>query len=173
MDSRDKELYDYYELMDKCVSVSEEDTEFRGHFDKWSFYDYDKTTKKPLNITGQYFLYENLTSDKKVYYPKLSIYLNSLPYDQTIGIECYDVRRSWEWRKEIKYTHEGKDYSEFVGERESIIQRHIQWGNYVMIYGVWDSRPDWKSLRRAYENSWWFHKTKKEKRNIKIDELLK
>jgi hypothetical protein len=41
-----------------------------------------------------------------------------------------------------------------------------------MIYGVWDSYPSWKELRSSYERTWWFHKTKSEKRDITINKIL-
>ena len=44
--------------------------------------------------------------------------------------------------------------------------------DYHLIYGVWDRLPDWKTLRRHYENTWWFHRPIEEKRDIRLDSIL-
>ena len=49
---------------------------------------------------------------------------------------------------------------------ESEIKRDVQWVDYHLIYDVWNSYPTWKELRRAYERTWWFHKTKQQKRDF-------
>jgi hypothetical protein len=173
MTENEQRVYDAYAKRDRYVPVDKEDKEFREHFDKWNYMDFHKTLKKDLSIPGQVLLYENLTSNHHVYYPKLSVYINTLPCDQTIEYEFFDFRRSWEWREQVKMTDiYGKDFDMYIGEEPSMIQRHIQWGNYIMVYGVWDSKPDWKELRRAYEETWWFHKTKQQKRDIKLNKIF-
>jgi hypothetical protein len=66
---------------------------------------------------GQFFLYEKLLDGRyksnrphnhELFYPKLGLYLNALPCDQTVELEWVDRRRTWEWR--VEYEHGGKTY---------------------------------------------------------------
>jgi hypothetical protein len=43
----------------------------------------------------------------------------------------------------------------------------------MLIYDVWDSKPNWLQLRQAYERTWWFWRTEEEKRDLKLNRLLK
>ena len=127
---------------------------------------------------GKFFLYElntSSTSNKtdRVYYPKLGLYINSLPCDQTLQIEWIDYRRTWEWRTEYEYEYNEKTYKNYIGDTETIIQSLPIWDDTLLIYGVWDSMPNWKQLRQAYERTWWFHRTTDERRDIQLDRILK
>jgi len=146
---------------------------FNEHFKKYNFFDTVTPTKM-----GQFFLYEklldgryrsNFPHDHELFYPKLGLYLNALPCDQTVELEWVDYRRTWEWRTEYK----GKKYQNFIAECETEIQRLPMWHDYLLIYGVWDSMPTWYQLRQAYERTWWFHRTTDELRNLQLDRLLK
>ncbi len=171
--TNEKRIRAEYDKREKYVELDEGDEEFREHFNKWDYMNFEKTLGKSLNVPGQVFLYENLTSNEHIYYPKLSIFLNDRPFDQTIEYECFDFRRSWEWRTEVKLLDVyGKEFKTLVAEEQSEIQRHIQWSNYILVYGIWDSKPNWKEMRRAYEETWWFHKTKQEKRDTKLNDIL-
>jgi hypothetical protein len=150
---------------------------FTDHFEKYEFF----KANSP-NRMGQYFLYEKLLDgryrsnrphDHQLFYPKLGVYLNSLPCDQTIEVEWVDYRRTWEWKVEYDYQHEGKVYKHYMGELPTDIQRLPLWNDYLLIYGVWDSMPTWYQLRQAYERTWWFHRTKDELRNLQLNRLLK
>jgi hypothetical protein len=150
---------------------------FKKHFDKYNFFDTNTPTKM-----GQFFLYEKLIDgrfksnrphDHELFYPKLGLYLNSLPCDQTVELEWVDCRRTWEWQIEYEYEYEGKKYKNYMGEVETEIQRLPMWHDYLLIYGVWDSMPNWQQLRQAYERTWWFHRTTDELRDIQLDRLLK
>jgi hypothetical protein len=45
----------------------------------------------------------------------------------------------------------------------------LDWGNdFLMIYDQWDTLPDWKTLRRAYEKTWTYYKS----RDMIIDSLV-
>lgn len=61
----------------------------------------------------------------------------------------------------------------YMGEVETEIQRLPMWHDYLLIYGVWDSMPNWKQLRQAYERTWWFHRTTDELRNLQLERLLR
>ena len=150
---------------------------FTEHFKKYEFFN----TENPKRM-GQYFLYEKLLDgryksnrphDYELFYPKLGLYLNALPCDQTVELEWVDYRRTWEWRAEYDYEHEGKTYQNFIAECETEIKRLPMWHDYLLIYGVWDSMPTWQQLRQAYERTWWFHRTTDELRDLQLNRLLK
>jgi hypothetical protein len=139
---------------------------FKLHFNKWNFFHYEKTLEEEyrhahlhlaLNKPGQIFLFEHFVT-RGLHYPKLAVFLSYIPCDQTLEIEYSLIKRTYQLNKD-----------EFL---ESEIKRDIQWGDYHLIYDVWNSYPTWKELRRAYERTWWFHKTKQQKRDIKINNIL-
>jgi len=150
---------------------------FTEHFKKYEFYN----TETP-NKMGQYFLYEklldgryksNVTHDHELFYPKLGVYLNSLPCDQTIEVEWVDYRRTWEWNLKYEYKYEDKMYKSCIGQLPTEIESFVLWDDYLLIYGVWDTMSNWKQLRQAYERTWWFHRTTDELRDLQLDRLLK
>jgi hypothetical protein len=162
-----------FKSKEKFIEIIGSDDELIKHWKKYNFFDVIKGPKM-----GQFFLYElntSSTSNKKdrIYYPKLGIYINSLPCDQTIEVEWVDYRRSWEWRTEYDYEYEGKTYKNYIGELPTEIERLPLWDDTLLIYGVWDSMPNWKQLRQAYERTWWFHRTANERRDIQLDRILK
>jgi hypothetical protein len=148
--------------------------EFQEHFNKWNFFDYEGTLENEfgylpyskdlaLRKPGQLFLFENFVTNGStgwggVYYPKLAVFLSYIPCDQTVEIEYSLIKRTYQLNKD-RYL-------------ESEIKRDPQWVDYHLIYDVWNSYPTWKELRRAYERTWWFHKTKQQKRDIKINNIL-
>ena len=154
---------------------------FTKHFKKYEFLN----TTNP-NKMGQYFLYEKLLDgryksntphDHELFYPKLGMYINALPCDQTIEVEWIDYRRTWEWNLKFDYEVKDKDgvpktYQNYFGELPTEIERLPLWSDYLLVYGVWDTMPNWKQLRQAYERTWWFHRTTDELRNIQLDRLL-
>ncbi len=151
--------------------------EFNKHFHKYEFF----KTNSPKKM-GQFFLYEklldgryksNIPHDHELFYPKLGLYLNGLPCDQTIEVEWIDYRRTWEWRVEYDYEYDGKTFQNYIAELETETQRLPIWHDYLLVYGVWDSMPNWKQLRQAYERTWWFHRNTDELRELQLDRLLK
>ena len=122
--------------------------------------------------TGQFFLYEKIEDDL-LHYPKLGIFLNDLPCDQTIELEWFDVRRSWEYRQTYTATSvSGTEYKAHPYDLQSQIQRLILWHDSIDVYGVWDKMPTWKELRVAYEKTIWFGMSIEEKRDRKIRSIL-
>lgn len=122
--------------------------------------------------TGQFFLYEKIEDDL-LHYPKLGLFLNDLPCDQTIELEWFDIRRSWEYRQ--TYTgkmRDGTEYKAHPYDLQSQIQRLILWDDSMEVYGVWDKMPTWKELRVAYEKTIWFGLSIEEKRDRKIKSIL-
>lgn len=155
---------------------------FTEHFKKYEFFN----TENPKRM-GQYFLYEklldgryksNVPHDHELFYPKLGVYLNSLPCDQTIEVEWVDYRRTWEWRLEYDYEYKDKDgsvkiFKNYIAELPTEIERLPIWSDYLLVYGVWDSMPNWQQLRQAYERTWWFHRTTDELRDLQLNRLLR
>jgi len=121
---------------------------------------------------GQFFLYEKIEDDF-IHYPKLGIFLNVLPCDQTIEIEWFDVRRSWEWRQTCTLKlQDGREYETNPCDSQSKIERLILWNDSIEVYGVWDKMPNWKELRIAYEKTVWFGMSKEDRRARKLNSLL-
>jgi len=150
---------------------------FTEHFKKYEFFNTDNP-----NRMGQYFLYEKLLDgryksnrphDHELFYPKLGVYLNGLPCDQTIEVEWVDYRRTWEWNTKYDYEYDGKPYKNYIGELPTEIERLPLWDDSLLVYGVWDSKPNWQQLRQAYERTWWFHRTSDELRDLQLNRLLK
>jgi hypothetical protein len=152
---------------------------FLNHCKKYYFYTASKLDGGTLldhRKFGRYFLYEKEVDDK-LHYPQLAIYINELPCDQTTEVEYINCRRTWEWRTEYKYLYEyrdgvGKEYTNYIAESESNIERTILWGDSMYVYGAWDSMPNWKELKQAYERTWWFHRTYDEIRDIQLNRIL-
>ena len=150
---------------------------FNDHFKKYEIFGPNSPSKM-----GQYFLYEKLLDGRyhsdikhehQLFYPKLGVYINGLPCDQTIEVEWVDYRRNWEWRVDYDYEHKGKTYQSLFAELPTEIERLPIWHDYLLIYGVWDSMPSWVELRQAYERTWWFHRTSDELRDIQLNRILK
>ncbi len=168
----------YRSTMSDLPSVTIVDKEdFTNHFKKYEFFE----TYSPKRI-GQFFLYEkledgryksNIPHDHELFYPKLGLYLNSLPCDQTIEVEWVDYRRTWEWRVEYDYEYDGKTFQNYIAELETEVQRLPLWGDTLLVYGVWDFMPGWKQLRQAYERTWWYHRNTNELRELQLNRLLK
>jgi len=168
-----KELYSKF---DKFQVLEKDNEEFLLHFRKWQYFEFDDTLKKlddsknySFNTPGRIFLYEKFIisdSEEQLHYPKIGVYINGIPCDQTIDVEWIDWRRSWEYNRKFSGT------SKFC-YLPSVVQNMPIFVDYLLIYGVWDKLPNWKELKKAYERTWWFHKTIEEKRDILIEQLIK
>jgi hypothetical protein len=135
-------------------------------------YDYRNKSIK----TGQFFLYETIKDGAMPYlsYPRLGLLINVLPCDQTIEVEWFDVRRTWEFRVPcIAKNIYGNEYDAYVCDNPSEIKRITLWNDSMNVYDVWDSMPAWKELRRAYEKTIWFSTDEQIKRDRTLRSLLK
>lgn len=176
-----------YSKVDKHQLIEKDNQEFSKHFKLWNFFDYDDTLERLDGVNaksvrfvspGKVFLYEKLISDyttgEKLYYPKIGLYLNSLPCDQTVEVEWIDWRRTWEYNRNYEWMGD-KGEVENTGDF-SLLPTQVHtlpiWHDYLLIYGVWDKLPSWKELRKYYERTWWFHKTIQDNRDIKINQLI-
>jgi hypothetical protein len=133
-----------------------------------------------LKEPGNYFLYETITNGRaypgdtspNLSYPKLGIYINSYLVDMAIETQWVDVRRTWEENTEYSYEHDGNVYTEYVSEIRTKFRTLIEWGDQLIVSGIWKTIPNHKQLRIAYEETIWFKKTKSELRNLKINSLF-
>jgi hypothetical protein len=186
----EKYVKEIYSKFDKFQIIEEENKEFNKHFKLWNYFDYDDTLERldgqiqkkfiSLNTPGKVFLYEKLISEaysgsnQKLYYPKIGIYLNSLPCDQTVEVEWVDWRRTWEYNKNYEWV-DNKGETKSNGDF-SYLPTQVQslpiWHDYLLIYDVWDKLPDWKVLKKAYQRTWWYHKTIQDKRDIMINQII-
>lgn len=140
-----------------------------NHLKKYDFFNTNSPSK-----TGQHFLYEIIkdkpTVDGIKYncsttYPKLGIYLNCYPCDQTIELEWVDHRRTWEYNFKIAHHF-------FAIEEQSELKYLPLWNDSMLIYGVWDKIPTWKELKPSYERTWWYYREQDELRDIQINRIL-
>jgi hypothetical protein len=179
-----------YENFDKFVIANNDNKEFTEHFLEWCNLKYPYTLEKLddvdhnqffLNRPGQFFLYEKSIhksdtqnkSHNRIYYPKIGMYVNSIPCDQTFEMEWINVKRTWEWNKKYQYINPDGEIKEYdVCYLSTQVQSLIVWDDDMLIYGVWDKIPNWKELRKHYERTWWFKKTIQQKRDIMLNTLI-
>lgn len=163
----------------KSMIIDIDDSKFTEHSKKWDFYKIDD--KFDHREMGKFFLYEKVVYKQdrtaQLFYPKLAIYLNELTCDQTTEVEWVDYRRTYEWNIKYKYTHTDKDgnqreFKHYLAELETKIERLPLWWDELLVYGAWDSKPNWKQLRQAYERTWWFYRDEDEKRDIQLSRIL-
>jgi len=161
---------------ERFIFIPDNDPIFNKHYKRYGFYEqHDRLNHRNF---GMYFLYELAmhSSDlkgTKLHYPKLGLYINELPCDQTTEVEWIDYRRTWEWRTEYKYTHNDKEYNNYICDLPTEIQRLPIWFDGILVYGAWNTMPNWQQLKQAYERTWWFYRTEDEKRDIQLNRLLK
>lgn len=173
-----EELIQSRERFQYLTEIEYNSSDFNSHFEKYDFF----STNSP-SVAGQYFVYQlfqdlrfnPLKNDTyhRLTYPKLGVYINALPCDQTIEVEWVDYRRTCENNLIYDYQHEGSEYSSFLAYNPTEIKRLPLWHDSMLIYGLWNSKPNWRQIRQAYERTWWFHKTSQELRNIQLNRLLK
>jgi hypothetical protein len=157
------------------TKLQAKDLEIDKHTEKYRF------LKSKLQTHGQYFVYECLVETDKsieITYPKLGIYTYAYICDQTLEIEWIDIRRTWEYKTEREHIYVDKNGKEFkhnnyVSEDRTELRSLILWWDDLLVYGSWDTLPNWKQLRQAYEKSWWFKREIDERRDIQIDRILK
>lgn len=163
------ELRDLYSSRSKSLFISEKDDggkKFLNHYKKYDFFNVSDLKE------GQHFLYEkylyrrNKGNGSIICYPQMGIYLNMIPIDQTVELEWFNYRRTWEYNTSLST---GASVSDFSSELDSL----ILWQDTIFVYGVWDTKPNWKQMKKAFDKTWWFHKTKEKMRYLKIHSLLK
>jgi hypothetical protein len=124
---------------------------------------------------GKHFLYEIVSKDKngyKVTYPEMAIYSKWMPCDQTSEIEYLPYPRTWMWHVEYLCNPE-KGYHIPVYEHPSSLKSHIEWNDFMYVYGIWDTKPKYKELKEAYSKTLWFGKTPEEIIDQKLDTIFK
>ena len=168
--------------------VSGEDWVYNGFDLKTDEYDFLKVRHNKGLRFGQFFLYEHIEemNDREtgryryyvLHYPRIAIYLNDRVIDMAVEVDFFNFRRRWESRREYEFTYkdengEVKTYRDFPSERETEIERVIIWSDSLQVYGHWDALPGWKELRRAYEKTIWFHRSKEDQREYLLGSLLR
>ena len=66
-----------------------------------------------------------------------------------------------------------KTYTDWPSERQTEIERIIIWDDSVNVYGCWNTLPGWKELRKAYQKTIWFHRSKEDNREFLLNGILK
>lgn len=127
------------------------------HINTWDIYN-SNIIMDPGNI----FLMEII--DDNSGYCKISNPIVGIFYDY----DCYDQAVVIRW---IPY-HRNKDYnliSEGMLMDTNSIESFCFGDNSILLYDVWDILPKWKQLKKSYNKTWSYHKT----REHIIDSLLK
>lgn len=149
---------------------------FNKHCQKWDFFKQNDNFNKHLK-QGNLFLYEQFSSSTlEVTYPRIGIYLHEMICDQTLEIEWVNYRRIVEYNLEEEYSAEFggqiNNYKTSISDHPSKVNSMILWSDSMLVYGIWDKIPDWRTLKRSYEKTWWFKKSLEEERNIKINQVI-
>lgn len=151
------------------------------HFEKWDYFKTKENFGTNLSMgAAKFFLYEKITPlDKpkeQISHPKLGIFLDIYSCDQTIELEWIDHRRTWEYNTQYEYQFENngisKTYKSLAADLRSELQYLVLWDDCMCVYGIWDTMPNWKQLRQAYERTWWYYRSQDEIRDIQINRLL-
>ena len=130
-------------------------------FEKYSPLEYD------LKF-GDHFLYQIVT-DEGAYYPKMAVFIKDNIFDQAYGFDFINRPRVWE--QNTTFINENK-YENSISDLPSEISVHIEWTNFMLIFGKWKQFPSWKELRQAYERTIWFYKGLDWYRNTQLNRIL-
>lgn len=152
------------EKVDKIYDQSKSFSDHRMKYSLISAYPHIE-----LGDMGQFFLYELVTDGDIIHYPKLAMYINSIIIDQAEEIEFVNMRRNCEYN--IGFTNEN-GYKNTISQFSTKIDSVILWHNDMLVYGVWDKKPNWKELKVAYEKTWWYRLTDAQKRERKINLII-
>jgi hypothetical protein len=148
-----------------------EDFNRKEHYEKYNVLD---ILPKP----GNFFLYETIVKDyvnKKdvLFYPRLAIYINGYVIDMAPEIEYIDVRRTWEYKVEYEYEYNDSKYTSLACEEKGKLKSFIDWSDNIFIYGKWETQPNWKELKKAYQKTIWYHTTIEQNRERLLNNILK
>lgn len=108
---------------------------------------------------GDHILYQIVykdpeTSKMMMSYPKMAIFTSYNIADQALVYEMVSPIRSWEYKFEPK---EGYFYS------TTHITSHIEWYDIIYIFGIWKNKPNWKEMKKAYRQTFYFRTDRKTK----------
>ena len=149
------------------VKVIPNEFDYGTHYNKYNFL--NTNILKP----GDIFLYEFVNSDL-INYPRVGIYLNVIPIEQTVEVEYVDYRRTIEFNTEFE-RKQNNIINEYLSlfEEQTNINSIVLWDDTLLVYGSWNSLPNWKELKKAYKKTLWFNKTKQDNRDLLINSIIK
>jgi len=58
-------------------------------------------------------------------------------------------------------------------EEQSEINRIILWDDTLLVYGSWNTLPNWKELKKACKKTLWFKRTTQDNRDLLINSIIK
>ena len=105
------------------------------------------------NFTGQWLLFQHIRSlhnskDFEISRPILVMFLDHTIWDQALVIEFVESRKSYQNIHKYK-----NNYGEFELSNLDIQTEQIQfWTDDINILGIFDSKPNFKEIRKAYKN---------------------
>jgi hypothetical protein len=157
--------------------ITDDNDDFLKHYKKWDFFENQNVFQH--RRFGKFFLYEEVNTGGrgkvKVNYPKLAIFVNELLIDHALQVDYINYSpRTWEINSEYTVYYDGRTFTRGVYDRESELKSTILWGDdNLLVYGAWNGMPNWKELKIAYQNTWWFHRNIDELRDLKLKSLLR
>lgn len=165
-------------LDSKIKFIKKSDAEKVINFDEHSKkYCYDDNLNLRINF-GQFFLFEeetkiimsgNTIDTKVIMYPKIGLCVGIKLYDMALAIEYIPVPRIWD--KWNSYKNENGNECGYF-EEFPVINNIIHWYDTSYIYGIWDSIPNWKELKKCYKNTIYYSRTLQEERDISLNSIL-
>ena len=160
------------EKRDRHILVQRDDLGpgFIEHCRKYDFH----RVSTPETI-GQHFLYESVSYSSdgvKITYPSVGVFTNLYVIDQAIEVEWINCRRTWEYSVEYEYEYNGKIFTSFACDDRTELKYTILWSDSMLVYGVWDTKPNWKQLKECYNKTWMYKRSVAELRDIRLNNLL-
>lgn len=52
------------------------------------------------------------------------------------------------------------------------VKSHIDWSDSIWVYGLWDSMPGWKEIRKSFRRTQWYSRSPQEERDFKLKQIL-
>lgn len=163
----DKKYNELYDKLSPVIYKESPNSSYYNPFKKYEILGGEDTSLK----FGDWFLYEtedhvegHKIETRVLNYPKLAIFSKYIPCDQTVELEFIEYPKSWHDRLYSKYN--------FLTYYPAQIKSHIEWDDAMWIYGKWDSKPNWKQMKKAFRKTQWYHRDKHELRDIRLKELL-
>ena len=125
---------------------------------KYRDFDYNKLKY------GKHFLFQTVSFDDGVGYemskPIMGTFIEYNVVDQAIEYKLLCPQRTWEYNY--------RNRTEFQGgirlyENDIKIESILEWGEYVFVFGIWDKYPDWKEMKVAMKESFYYRMSRKDK----------
>jgi hypothetical protein len=98
---------------------------------------------------GQFFLFQIVDGHHRfMQAPVLALHQDVLPADQTVEMVYTQKIRTWQ------YNFKFKEHNFLYPNVE--LEGHVEWGDSMYVFEVWDHRPSWKEIRKAMSKTFYY-----------------